>query len=71
MAPRFDRYPFVVAFYSLKLLLEICSVINVKKNVSNTRSPSFGASIPLYCTLGSTLTRMFLFLELRYVEGVL
>ena len=45
MAPRFDRNPFVVAFYSLKLLLEICSVINVKKNVSNTRSPSFGASI--------------------------
>ena len=45
MAPRFDRNPFVVAFYSLKLLLEIFSVINVKKNVSNTRSPSFGASI--------------------------
>ena len=31
MAPRFDRNPFVVAFYSLKLLLEIRSVINEKK----------------------------------------
>ena len=31
MAARFDRNPFVVAFYSLKLLLEIRSVINVKK----------------------------------------
>ena len=31
MAAHFDRNPFVVAFYSLKLLLEIRSVINEKK----------------------------------------
>ena len=46
MAPRFDRNPFVVASYFLKLSLEIRSVVqkqkkNQNQNVSNTYKSKF------------------------------